>query len=506
MRSDALPLGDRVAFVTGSGHGLGSVVARRLAELGARVVINSFHSRERGEETAAALVAAGYQAVHLWGSVAHPKQLDDIFAEIERRFGVLDIFINNASNGFLGPLELTTPDLWQRSYRTNVISLHQGAMRAAKLMTRGGRVVTITSPGAQGCFEYFGCQGTMKAAVESLARYLAIELAPRNILVNAISAGPILGERLQTFPEADRLIPDWQSHSVEGRVCTEDEVASLIVRLARRPRRRGALRQQTENRRRHFNCNPGNAIRMSATRAGLAVRSARFRALERDRYDAIVIGAGIGGLTAAALLARRGRSVLVIDQHYVVGGNASSFRRRKYEFDIGLHYVGDCGDTGFIPRILRAAGVDDVVFRELDPEGYDTLVFPDMTFRIPCCLDEFRRRLVALFPDQAQGIDRYLRFMRQTWSLAPVVVDPWHVGTVLSRVPRAARRALRVVLAGGGVRRRRHHGAAPARDPVGAKLRLRPAAQSRLRPVSRGAHRALPLRCVLSAGRWPSAG
>jgi enoyl-[acyl-carrier protein] reductase III len=231
LSRDELPLAGKVALVTGSGHGLGKVMARQLASLGARLVVNSFHSRQRGEETAAELVAAGHEAVHLWGSVANPRQLDQMFDDIESRFGILDIFVNNASNGFLGPLEHTTPKLWERSYRTNVIALHQGAMRAARLMVNGGHIITVTTPAAQRCVEYFGCQAAIKAAAESLARYLAAELRSKKIFVNAVSAGAIDGELLRSYPNSDRLIPRWASMSVMGRVCSEEEVVRFIVRL-----------------------------------------------------------------------------------------------------------------------------------------------------------------------------------------------------------------------------------------------------------------------------------
>ncbi|HET6898640.1 MAG TPA: SDR family oxidoreductase [Vicinamibacteria bacterium] len=224
------PLEGKVAFVTGSGHGIGKVLVRELAALGAAVVVNSFHSRDRGEATTAELVAEGRTAVHLWGSVAQPRHLDEMFDQIRERFGVLDIFVNNASNGLIAPLEHVTPEHWEKSYRTNVIALHQGAMRAAALMTRGGDIASLTSPAAQKCTQLFGCQGTIKAAVEGLLRYLAVELSPRGIRVNAIAPGPIYGELLDRYPESSRLIRLWESISPERRLRTEKEVAQFLVR------------------------------------------------------------------------------------------------------------------------------------------------------------------------------------------------------------------------------------------------------------------------------------
>ena len=147
------------------------------------------------------------------------------------------------------------------------------------------------------------------------------------------------------------------------------------------------------------------------------IRPDRFRTLEQDTFDAIVVGAGTGGLTTAALLARRGRSILVLDRHYVAGGNATVFHRPGYEFDVGLHYIGDCAPGGTIPRILHAAGVDDVCFRELDLEGFDTLVFPDFTVRVPRGVEQFRSRLAERFPSEVRGINRYIEALKGVWSL-----------------------------------------------------------------------------------------
>jgi all-trans-retinol 13,14-reductase len=171
-------------------------------------------------------------------------------------------------------------------------------------------------------------------------------------------------------------------------------------------------------------------------RAFEAAHPERFRTLDRERWDVVVIGAGIGGLTAGALMAASGRSVLVLDQHYVAGGNATIFRRRGFEFDIGVHYLGDCEEGGHIPRILRAAGVGDVIFRPMDPGGFDTFVFPGLTFRLPNSLDELRRRLVEIAPGEAAGIDRYIRYLREVWAVVGFVLTP-SIGRFFRSVPPA---------------------------------------------------------------------
>jgi phytoene dehydrogenase-like protein len=139
---------------------------------------------------------------------------------------------------------------------------------------------------------------------------------------------------------------------------------------------------------------------------------------ERERWDAIVVGSGLGGLTCAAYLSAVGRRTLVLEAHYVAGGNSQAFRRsvrgRDYEFDVGVHYIGECGPDGLISQMLNGLGLAErVVFRPLDPDGYSTLYFPDLTFRVPASWDAYRARLLEAFPGEEQAVGAVVDVLRR---------------------------------------------------------------------------------------------
>jgi len=227
------PFEGKIAYVSGSGRALGKDVAVYLAELGATVIVNSFHSREQGMKTVDEIKSAGGKAIHAWGSVANPQQLDGIFNQIESEFGGLDFFVSNASNGMLARLEDITVEHLEKAFRTNVIGLHQSSLRARALMKKrgGGKIVTLSSPACHGYVDYFGCMGTVKAAVESLTKSMAIEFAADNIQVNCVSPGPIYGDLLDKWPESKRLIAQWEEHTAYERLCESRDVSHFIAYL-----------------------------------------------------------------------------------------------------------------------------------------------------------------------------------------------------------------------------------------------------------------------------------
>lgn len=129
--------------------------------------------------------------------------------------------------------------------------------------------------------------------------------------------------------------------------------------------------------------------------------------------EAIVIGSGMGGLTAAAVLAKAGRRPLVLEHHFLPGGNTQTFRRKKmFDFDVGLHYIGNCEPGGLFDSVLQMLDVEGVEFVPMDREGFDTIVLPDLTFRVPAGWDRYRERLHQVFPAERAAIDRYLEYLR----------------------------------------------------------------------------------------------
>jgi all-trans-retinol 13,14-reductase len=130
-------------------------------------------------------------------------------------------------------------------------------------------------------------------------------------------------------------------------------------------------------------------------------------------WDTIVIGSGMGGMTTAAMLAKLGQRVLVLEQHYVPGGFTHMFKRKGYTWDVGVHAVGEVSTRSMPGRLLRTLTDDQLKWESLGPV-YDAFHFPgDVHIDFPDSAKQFRENLVAAFPKEVAAIDEYLRLVRE---------------------------------------------------------------------------------------------
>ncbi|HTM67971.1 MAG TPA: NAD(P)/FAD-dependent oxidoreductase [Candidatus Binatia bacterium] len=130
-------------------------------------------------------------------------------------------------------------------------------------------------------------------------------------------------------------------------------------------------------------------------------------------WDAIVIGSGIGGMVAAALLAKLGKRVLILEQHYVPGGFTHTFARRGYRWDVGVHAVGEMTERGVPGRMMSALTDGRLEWASLGPV-YDSFQMPDgLRVDYPDNPRQFRENLLQAFPREKEAIDGYLRLARE---------------------------------------------------------------------------------------------
>ncbi len=229
---NSLPFSGKTALVTGSGRGIGRASALHLARNGADVIINFFRNRTPAENTAAEIEKMGGRVLLVKANVGDLNDLNLLFDEIDQAFGGLDILIHNAASGYNHPALAQKPKGWEWTMNINARSLLFAAQRAVPLMERhgGGSIVSISSPGSSRVLPDYVVVGASKAALEALTRYLAVELSPRNIIVNAVAPGIVDTDALNHFDalQSGEVIQKAVAATPAGRLVTAEDVAGVV--------------------------------------------------------------------------------------------------------------------------------------------------------------------------------------------------------------------------------------------------------------------------------------
>jgi enoyl-[acyl-carrier protein] reductase III len=210
-------------LVTGGTRGIGRAIALRLvADGAARAVLGYMRNDTAAEEAAALVREAGAEPVLVRGNVADERVVAELGAA-----GPYRVVVHNAATGVIRPALETEDKHWDWTLNANARALLSLARATAPAMESGASIVAISSLGAQRVLSNYVLVGTSKAALESVVRYLGVELAPRGIRVNAVSGGVVETEALDFFPNKEEMLRSVE-RTPAGRLVEPGDIAAAV--------------------------------------------------------------------------------------------------------------------------------------------------------------------------------------------------------------------------------------------------------------------------------------
>ena len=222
---------EKTAIITGSSRGIGRAVAKRLAGDGFSVVVNYAGNASQAEEVVNEIKKAGGQAVAVQADISDPGQVQQLFATTLKKFGKIDVVVNNAGIMPLSPISKSDVETFDRVIATNLRGTFLVFAQAAQHLTEGGRIIAFSSSVVAKNFPTYGPYIASKAGTEGLVRVLANELRGRKITVNAVAPGPV-GTELFLDGKSQEQIAELSKLAPLERLGTPDDIANVVSFLA----------------------------------------------------------------------------------------------------------------------------------------------------------------------------------------------------------------------------------------------------------------------------------
>jgi enoyl-[acyl-carrier protein] reductase III len=218
-------LSDKIAAITGA--------ALKLASAGCDVALIYHNSHEEAEEVRGAIRGMGRRAMAAQADVSDPSSLGEAFEEFKKEFDRVDILVSNAAIGVWRPAMEMNRKHWRRCMETNALALNTLAQLAVPMMAGGGCLIGISSLGATRAIPDYSFIGASKAALESPARGLALELGHthKNIRVNIVNAGVVDTDALKHFPSREQLLDESAKSTPLGPTLSPEQVADAVYLL-----------------------------------------------------------------------------------------------------------------------------------------------------------------------------------------------------------------------------------------------------------------------------------
>ena len=216
-------------LVTGGSRGIGRAISLRFAKHGARrVAVSYLRYDTAAEETAEEIRKLGAEPVLLRGNLGDADKTKALLEEA----GALDVIISNAATGVIRPFQELDEKHWDWTLNANARALFTIAREASPAMPAGSSIVAISSLGSDRVLDNYVLVGVSKATLEALVRYLAVELAPQDIRVNAVSAGLVETGALDYFPNREEMLRFYRERTPAGRLVEPEDVADVVCFLA----------------------------------------------------------------------------------------------------------------------------------------------------------------------------------------------------------------------------------------------------------------------------------
>jgi enoyl-[acyl-carrier protein] reductase III len=226
-------LDGRLALVTGGARGIGRATCLQLAREGADVAIGYVRNEDAANETKRLVEAEGRRALLVKGHLGDTDHVNRVVDAAVEGLGGLDLVVSNAASGVIRPALEVTAKHWDWTLDINARAFLLLAQRAVPHLEArgGGSLVAISSLGAGRTLPNYVLVGTSKAALESLVRYLGVELAGRGIRVNGVSGGVVETDALDHFENREQMLQNAREHTPAGRILQPEDLARVVAFL-----------------------------------------------------------------------------------------------------------------------------------------------------------------------------------------------------------------------------------------------------------------------------------